>query len=284
MRVTMRLSRLSILYSILVGLLLLLLLAPRPTQAQEASLTPLQSSVGAGQHIKFEGAGFKRRERIAIWATDPQGGVVNDDYAHADGDGEIRFEFEVPDNALGGTWTITARGDQSKRLADTTFYVYGRAAQPEKDDDDDEDEEHFQAKVAPLAGPPGTTFAFAAQGFWDERVSYWVTDPNGEVYESHHRARHTTDGGRVDFTWTAPFDAQLGRWVMTIQGYKSAVARGVAFEIIPHQGQLQPPAPPTEEELPSSPDTTPARSSEPFSPLGDPVVESGSFLADVLGN
>jgi hypothetical protein len=90
------------------------------------------------------------------------------------------------------------------------------------------------AMVAPESGPPGTRFAFAAFGYEkNERVSYWLTGPDGKVHAAYPDSATTTNEGRVDVIWIAPPDALPGTWVITIQGLTSNRARGVPFEIRP---------------------------------------------------
>ncbi|MFL5807584.1 MAG: hypothetical protein ACJ8CR_38390, partial [Roseiflexaceae bacterium] len=89
-----------------------------------------------------------------------------------------------------------------------------------------------QAAVAPLAGPPGTTFTFAALGYDEkEKVSYWFTGPDGQIHAAYPSGAQANRDGRVDINWTAPSDALIGTWVITIQGLDSNVARAVPFEI-----------------------------------------------------
>jgi hypothetical protein len=37
--------------------------------------------------------------------------------------------------------------------------------------------------------------------------------------------------GVIAFRWSLPADAEPGRWVMTMQGYDSGVARAIAFDV-----------------------------------------------------
>ncbi|NJN67036.1 MAG: hypothetical protein HC884_10165 [Chloroflexaceae bacterium] len=215
---------LSLIAAAAISLLLIgvLTLVPVRTQAGDFTLEPVQPSVSAGQRITFVATNFLPHERVSTWATTPTQAVIRGAYAEANRDGNLSFSFEVPHDAVGGRWAMTVRGDESKVPVVTLFEVYGRSP----------DAADFQAKVAPEAGPPGTTFAFAATGFdSDEKVSYWVTAPDGEVYDSRHRAESPNKHGRIDFKWQSPPDAMLGTWVMTMQGYDSGVARAIPFRI-----------------------------------------------------
>jgi hypothetical protein len=207
----------------LIVALLALVALPGAAQAQGFTLAPDQPVVAAGQKISFSGAGFKRGERVGLWATAPDQTVIGADFAFAKGDtGQIAFSFDVPTDAIGGRWSMTAYGFNTKTPVITTFEVQGRdpaSAAP-------------QALVAPTSGAPGSTFAFTAVGYKDnEKVSYWFTGPDSNIYDAYPKGASANSDGRVDITWTAPADALRGTWVITIQGLKSDVARGVPFEI-----------------------------------------------------
>jgi hypothetical protein len=200
-----------------------LLAFPSAALAADPALQPEQLTIEAGQTITFNGSGFTPGERVVTWATAPDQAVIGGPYADAGQDGgQIAFRFTVPSNALGGRWAMTAYGRASKILVVAFFDVRGRAP----------DAATPPAAVAPESGPPGTRFAFAAFGYEKrERVSYWLTGPDGKVHAAYPDSVTATNEGRVDVVWTAPSDALLGTWVITIQGLKSNRARGVPFEI-----------------------------------------------------
>jgi hypothetical protein len=206
-----------------IALLLMGLALPSVAWAATFTLAPTQPSVDAGQTIVFTGSGFTPGERVVTWATAPDQAVLGGNYADAEGaEGQIEASFDVPDNALGGRWAMTAYGLQSKTPVVTTFEVNGRAPESASP----------QAAVAPPSGPPGARFAFAALGYKkDEKVSYWFTGPDGAIYDAYPAGAEANDDGRVDINWMAPGDALPGVWAITIQGLKSNVARGVQFEI-----------------------------------------------------
>jgi hypothetical protein len=208
----------------MIVLLALLLALPSAALAASFTLTPSQPSVAAGQTIFFSGSGFTRGERVAIWATAPDQTVISGDFEFAKGDtGEIDVGFNVPQDALGGRWALTAYGFISKTPVIAIFDVQGRdpaTATP-------------QALVVPAAGAPGSQFDFAALGFKKkETVSYWFTGPDGAIHAAFPEGDSANSDGRVDLSWQAPSDAIRGTWVITIQGLKSGVARGVPFEIL----------------------------------------------------
>lgn len=213
---------------ILLALLLAVLVLPLPgvARAQAITLEPEQLVVEAGSAIRFIGTNFQPGEKVGWWATAPDGVVLGGEEVRASRDrGYIEILFDVPSHALGGRWAMTAYGNLTQVPVIATFEVIGRA--PEQVDPED-----FDVKVAPPVGPPGTRFAFAATGFDEEEdVSYWITAPAGTVYAAYPKGETADNNGRIDFAWTAPFDAPRGVWVMTMQGYDSGVARGIRFEI-----------------------------------------------------
>jgi len=207
----------------LMILLVLLLALPNAALAASLTLTPTQPSVASGQTINFAGTGFTPGEQVAIWATAPDQTVISGDFEFAKGaTGDIDIGFKVPEDALGGRWALTAYGFISKTPVIANFDVQGRdpaTATP-------------QASVAPASGAPGSQFDFAALGFKKkETVSYWFTGPDGMIHAAYPEGDSANSDGRVDLSWHAPADAIRGIWVITIQGLKSGIARGVPFEI-----------------------------------------------------
>ncbi len=206
---------------VLLGAALLAL--PSVALAADPTLQATEAIVEAGQMIAFTGSGFSPGERVVTWATAPDQAVIGGHYADAGQDGgQIAFHFTVPGDALGGRWAMTAYGLASKIPVVAFFDVRGRAP----------DTATPPAAVAPESGPPGTRFAFAAFGYEKrERVSYWLTGPDGKVHAAYPDSVTANNEGRVDVVWTAPPDALQGTWVITMQGLKSNRARGVPFEI-----------------------------------------------------
>jgi hypothetical protein len=207
----------------MIVLLAVLLALPGAALAASFTLTPAQPSVAAGRTIYFTGSGFTKGEQVAIWATAPDQTVIGGNFEFAKGDtGEIDIGFDVPQDALGGRWSLTAYGFISKTPVIATFEVQGRdpaTATP-------------QAWVAPASAAPGSQFDFAALGFKKkETVSYWFTGPDGVIHAAYPEGDKANSNGRVDLSWRAPADAIRGTWVITIQGLTSGVARGVPFEI-----------------------------------------------------
>lgn len=93
----------------LITLLALMLLAlPNAALAASFTLTPATPSVAAGKTIYFTGSGFTRDEQVAIWATAPDQTVISGDFEFASDTGDIEVGFNVPADAIGGRWSLTA--------------------------------------------------------------------------------------------------------------------------------------------------------------------------------
>jgi hypothetical protein len=202
--------------------LLVGLVVTHSAHAEGLTLQPSEPAVAASKVIEFTGAGFQPGERVSMWFTTPRQFVLGGGYAYATSEGRISRGFGVPADAISGTWWVTAYGEKSKTPVVAAFTVWGR----------DPEDAGLQAGVQPPQGAAGTMFAFAATGFDSkEKVSYWVTSPDGTVVDAYEREVRPNRDGRVDLTWEAPDDAMPGTWVLTIQGVRSGTARGIPFEI-----------------------------------------------------
>jgi hypothetical protein len=202
-------------------LLALLLLSPVGVRAQDDfTLTPSAARVNAGETIEFTGAGFQD-ELVAFWATAPDLSVLGADKFRTFG-GTVTLQFSVPRDAISGRWAMTAYGLESKTPVIAWFEVAGR----------DPGSVEPPAAVEPATAPAGTLLGFKATGFKkDERVSYWVTGPDNTIRDAGPSGLKASRSGEINFRWRVPEDAPPGRWVMTMQGIDSRVARAVAFEV-----------------------------------------------------
>ncbi len=205
-----------------LALAVLLVVVPKGSRAADFGLAPIFPGAVAGQTIEFQGTGFEPGEQVSIWATAPDGSVLGGHTVRANLLGEARLTFQLPFNAIGGTWAMTAWGRRTQTPVITYFDVAGRS--PEQAPP--------QGRVSPDAGPAGTTFTFTAIGFHDgEEVSYWITGPGNVIYDAFPRGTRANGLGQVTVSWTPPYGAPAGTFVMTLQGIRSGVARGIAFEL-----------------------------------------------------
>jgi hypothetical protein len=208
-----------------LALLTLLLLVAAPlAEAQEAQpvLEATTPTVRAGERAYFVGRGFVRNERLSAWVTTSDQRVLDIGFAKAYGDeGRVELSYRVRGDAISGRWALTLYGEVSQTPVVAFFEVIGRSPANSKP----------PIAVEPPAGPPGTRFKFFASGYdEDEDVSHWFTAPDGTLI-AFPEANEASKDGEVYFEWMAPATAQAGVWVVTVQGKRSNVARGISFEI-----------------------------------------------------
>jgi hypothetical protein len=194
---------------------------PGTTQAQrDLVLTPSALTVRAGQTMTCVGSGFDD-ELVAYWATAPDLSVLGGG-REAAVDGKVVLDFAVPRDAISGRWAVTAYGLESKTPVVATFDVIGQAP----------DTTVPAAGVEPRVAAAGATLSFHATGFRKhEHISWWVTAPDTAIRDAGPEAVKADSKGVIAFRWSLPADAKPGRWVMTMQGYDSGVARAIAFEV-----------------------------------------------------
>ncbi|MEN9936610.1 MAG: hypothetical protein RLZZ387_3189 [Chloroflexota bacterium] len=203
-------------------LAVLLIAAPHRSRAGGFGLAPMFPSAVAGQRLEFQGTGFAPDELVSVWATAPDGSVLGGGRLHASEAGEARVSFELPFNAIGGNWAVTAWGHSTQSPVIARFDVTGRT--PEQ--------APVQGFVTPASGPAGTVFSFTAIGYrGGEKVSYWITGPGNRLYEAFPEGAVAASDGRMTVSWSPPFGAPAGTFVLTAQGLKSGVARGIAFDL-----------------------------------------------------
>ncbi len=132
--------------------------------------------------------------------------------------------------------------------------------------------------MSPTQGAPGTTFTFTATGFdREERISYWVTEPDGEVFFAAPHSEKTNRHGQLEFDWTAPTDAAYGRWVMTMHETDEPKAHAIPFYIGDHPVVADTPTPlPASQPAPSTPVPDPTMVALPtYESLPDTYPDAG---------
>jgi 5-hydroxyisourate hydrolase-like protein (transthyretin family) len=216
----------------MVGILTLVLvvasgaLAPRAVQAQGTNVVP---PVGEpGTEFAFSAEGFEPNRRVAFWVNLPDGSIDANDALYAvsaNDDGRADWTWTAPDDAQIGFYEMVAQG-QEGTVRTTTFEVTtgvvpGEAPPTAAD-----------TGVTPDVGPPGTEFAFFANGFRPERrVAFWVNYPDGSIDANEALyAVSANDDGRADWTWTAPDDAPVGQYEMVARG-ENRVEQVIPFTV-----------------------------------------------------
>lgn len=182
------------------------------------------ASAPAGTRFRFSATGFLPAEKVFFWAIDSAGTPHrNDKEAEADATGAVAWSWEVHSDKPTGEWTMTARGDASRRQGQVTFTVTGPA------------EDAIQ--IEPSVAAPGTIFNIAITGLWSqEKVLVWLTPPE-EATNRYDQPKDmimdlmTDTGGNAWWTWTAPAETLGGEWHITARGENSRIERDIAFTI-----------------------------------------------------
>jgi hypothetical protein len=221
-----------------------------PTLAQEEA-DPIEVRPDAGQpgtRFRFFATGFdsgvdeaddsdeaeEDPEVVSIWINAPDGSVTTDGIGGKSdivpGSGRVDWYWDSPENAQSGTWSAVAFGNRSEVEQVITFEI-----SPDAPAEVPSDPERLDANVQPNAGPGGTTFSFFATGFDEgEELAIWVNTPDGRAVDANvEELFEAASGGRADWYWTAPEDAQVGMWSMVARGKESGVEYVIPFEITP---------------------------------------------------
>lgn len=181
-----------------------------PQNGPSISVTP--TSGQPGTTFAFRATGYNDIEKLDTWLEDPNG-VRRDGPTgvRANRDGIVTWEWTAPADAIAGNWTMIARGEDTLLLQRAVVSIIRETPPPAGP----------PASVSPARGPRGTTFTFRAGGYErGERVGYWLNAPDGSIVRFDQEAGADRDGF-VTITWTAPADAQRGRWIMALRSSQS---------------------------------------------------------------
>jgi hypothetical protein len=193
-----------------------------PTEAgtpTEGSVQPLNAPAGTIFH--FEASGFKRKEQIQYWLTDPEGETTSDNQGiFADEEGHAVIDWPSPPDALGGQWTMTMLGSRTRVEVQVQFVIDGPGSGPPPQ------------QVSPPVGSPGTIFSFSTAGLFPrEKVGWWITAPDGAIYQGGVDVKADAEG-RFSWEWVAPAAAPAGNWMAVLQGKRSDIERMIPFELV----------------------------------------------------
>lgn len=208
--------------------------ADQPERAPESNADQREGQFGAT--LSFSAGGFTPGEKVSYWASSPNGIAIAGDIIEADDNGSIEWTWTVPDeddaNATPGIWLMVAYGNTSQSTTTIRFTISEPSVAPAPE----------APTAQPAVGGPGATFTFTASGFErKERISYWITAPDKQVYggasrvdvESSRYYYATADeNGRVTWRWTVPADAITGVWTMVGVGTDSRRAYQIPFTVV----------------------------------------------------
>jgi 5-hydroxyisourate hydrolase-like protein (transthyretin family) len=220
-------------------------------QAQTMSTGSVTPAVGlAGSRLAFVATGFQgssqdadeqnsRGEQAAYWINAPDGSVISvetltqrDGEGHAtrpliataNTDGRVSLSWTAPKSLAPGAYSLVIHGLASQHEARIGFTIAPGGSQTV-----------MQTTVAPSAAPAGSSLRFAATGFGEEKVAYWINTPSGEVISTQTRTKKeneqkastqplqdlANDDGEVTLFWTAPTGLAPGAYSLVIHGLDS---------------------------------------------------------------
>jgi hypothetical protein len=180
-------------------------------------------AVGApGARFTFIASGFKPQERVAVWINTPDRRVITDGLENlekATRDGRVTWSWSAPEDGPLGVWQMVAHGIASNHEQVLSLELRENQPPPSANNVDRRD------------GHPGTLFTFYASGFLlDEDVNVWANAPDGTAVpiELNQKRLYL---GRLDASWTAPLNAQLGHWQIVVHGVDSGITHILDIQI-----------------------------------------------------
>lgn len=124
-----------------------------------------------GSIFAFKGEGYQEKEHVSLWITRPDGTVLDQGRARANG-GTFTHEFTPGPDAPAGTYRLTGFGQESKKTAIVAFSV-DRA-------DFLSTAEQASLEVSPAQIHQLNVLTLIGRGFEaGERVALWLTLPDG---------------------------------------------------------------------------------------------------------
>lgn len=165
--------------------------------------------VAAGSEIDFFARGFERGELVQTWVEGPDGYARYFPDRNAKGDeGLVEWDWFVPRDQPAGLYRTIAQSFLNRTRVIIDFEVTRDTPAPQES----------PTSVTPASGTRGTTFTFRAAYEPGERVSYWLTDPDGRTVRATDEGTRdqvvANDAGIAVIEWTAPADALRGQWTM----------------------------------------------------------------------
>ncbi|RRR76887.1 MAG: hypothetical protein EI684_02265 [Candidatus Viridilinea halotolerans] len=170
----------------------------------------------AGTTFQFTVSGLPPGERFGPWLLGPDGRNYDIDPTSediptltVDDGGQLRWSWTAPDGSLTGAWRAMARSRTGAAQVEVPFTITGVAPPA------------VERRVEPAIGAPGTTFTIIVGGLQpDEVAGGWLSDPNGRAVAG--TPYFTVDrAGVARWSWTAPAQAQGGRWQAVTRGTES---------------------------------------------------------------
>ena len=183
------------------------------TPVREVSVTPPNGPAGTVFH--FTVAGLTPGEGFGPWVRGPDGRDRDIGRSgsfirvEVGADGRLAWDWTAPAAIPVGAWRSLAKGETSGIIVEVSFTITGEGPPAP------------ELRVEPVVGAPGTTFSFVVGGFQPGEVGgSWFNTPSGDRVDGTPYLK-VNGAGVAYWTWTAPKDAQAGRWQAVTRGEKS---------------------------------------------------------------
>jgi hypothetical protein len=182
---------------------------PREQRAEPPAGAP-------GTTFRFTVGGLTPDERFGAWVRGPDGrdrdlDAESDEVPPltVDAAGRLIWFWTAPADSPPGAWRALARSHTGTTLLEVPFTLTGTAPPvPER-------------RVEPSVGTPGTSFEIVVGGLTPGEVAGgWLSTPNGAPVEGTPYLV-VDSAGFARWRWTAPADAQAGRWQAVTRGVES---------------------------------------------------------------
>jgi hypothetical protein len=233
----------------------------------DASINP--SSGPAGTRFTVNVTKMSAGENVAAWTTRLRDNVVTplpDPSQTADGNGNISGLTVDSTGFSDGTYAVTYYGRSSKHSA-VAYFAIGAAAPtntpapaptntpgapaptntpapPPPGPDCSGIPAPQSASVSPNCGSPGDTFTFSFFGFTpNESVSFWFTDPHGNVVGTANPLTGSPNGRFDNLSIPTQSSFGLGIWALTFHGSQSGHESIAWFKLVPRSGGQPSPTP-----------------------------------------
>ena len=178
--------------------------------------------------FNFVGRGFRPGENVGVYATMPDQAVYGAPFqATADSSGTVGgIRLSLGASAPTGIWAMTMEGTSSHAKAIGYFKVVTNAPAPPPPSAGCDTSGSHDGTATPSSVKPGQTVVFRATGVTPgERVSYWFTLPDGQVFGTPAPVSGGVNGDGTIGPLSLPIDSSFaqfpGRWAITFEGASS---------------------------------------------------------------
>ncbi|NJO05636.1 MAG: hypothetical protein HC876_08990 [Chloroflexaceae bacterium] len=191
--------------------------------------------------FRFTIEGFQTNEPVAYWVTtrnhdlvyDNEGNLVLiDQQTEADSTGLARWTWEAPRRMLPGEYNMVVEGRLSTLSTDPVRIPFTIT-----DPGNSTPDGATPPPVDPIAGGPGTTFSFYAEGYNSgELIDIYFISPDGSTLGRNDEGYRIVDEtasrqGIGRWQWMAPAGIVQGEWTLVARGRDSRNLNTISFQI-----------------------------------------------------